>query len=136
MGRRERGNDGRWYRRTVNSWELEEDQQDGAWAAAEDHPSCGSSDIVGGLGAGLSDEYIGIHSFEEVPPDCEGFGDVCAVDAVEQMVGLGPDYDAADLANKFVEFMRNNAMEAKIAAVEDSDEDEAGSDPMSGGNDA
>ena len=136
VGRRERGNDGRWYRRTVNSWELEEDQQDGAWAAAEDHPSCGSLDIVGGLGAGLSDEHIGIHSFEEVPPDCEGFGDVCAVDAVEQMVGLGPDYDAADLANKFVEFMRNNAMEAKIAAVEDSDEDEAGSDPMSGGNDA
>ena len=64
-GKRERGSDGRWYRRTgpgINSWELDEDQED------EDEPqeesgerSAGSFTAVG-LGSGLEDEEDGFSS--------------------------------------------------------------------------
>ena len=64
-GAKERGNDGKWYRKGVNSWELEEDQQDGEgeWTA-EEQPEAGvyAFSATGGLGGGLAEEDDGYHS--------------------------------------------------------------------------
>ena len=56
-GDRQRGGDGRWYKKTINSWELDENQEDDGYGGG------GSLDVTG---LGEDDEYLDISSFEEI----------------------------------------------------------------------
>ena len=59
VGRLDRGGDGKWYRRTgINSWEIEEDQQDDAEVEDSGSHGCGSLSTVG-LGSGFAEEDVG-----------------------------------------------------------------------------
>ena len=96
-GRRYRGEDSKWYRRTVDSWVLEEDQQDQPWSE-----EAGSLEISG-LGSGFDEEYLGLNDALslEVYSCCansenDGYSDVLASDeSIFTGAEISSDYELA-----------------------------------------
>ena len=58
-GDRQRGGDGRWYKKTINSWELDANQEDDGFGDG------GSLEVTGEA----EDEYLDISSLEEISED-------------------------------------------------------------------
>ena len=120
VGRRERGNDGKWYRRTspgneVSSWVIDEDQQDVSWVedADDQGQGCGSLEECSyGLGSGMSDGY---------EPRC----DICALDG--ETAELSDTYE--DDRDEFVKMLKLS--ENKARELEPSISDKPEVDPLS-----
>ena len=129
-GHRERGPDGKWYRRTVNSWELDEDQQGDTgepWLEPISHLEANR------LGSGLEDEYVGLNDVQALNVcegnDCE-HGESereeskVAIDLEEAIPGY------ANVRNIFVEMFRGRRSEPIDAIGDNANGDEEELDPV------
>ena len=127
VGRKDRGKDGKWYRKTgINSYELEEDQQDvGTWSPDSGSADCGSlteCDYNDGLGSSFFDDdtgFVGINSFEN---------DLCQDCVFDSIMGFEEDFKGdADMEIAMDKFVAGYVAEVqpvqdKMAVVDD-DED-------------
>ena len=103
VGRRDRGKDGKWYRKTgINSYECEDDQQDGSWSPDTDaglaETGC-FTEARGGLGSFFDDD--------------SGFHDIncltCRVD---------PDYDESDYSGEHIQMLEDKIENVDCDALE------------------
>ena len=125
-GAKERGNDGKWYRKGVNSWELEEDQQDGEgeWTA-EEQPEAGvyAFSATGGLGGGLAEEddgYHSLHALEDEDSDTQSAHAGAKV-ASSSESEAGSIFSSPEAEQSWTQFLlsRSDSPEAVEDAVEE-----------------
>lgn len=134
-GNRERGADGKWYRKSgpgISSWVLDEDQEDGEEAQEENGERSAGAFTALGLGSGLDEEE-------------DGFRGLNMLSAEEEMEEIATDEQkramsdfASAYANKVAQTLTTIQSKRVLPSYdmsqdddEDDDDDEDHEDPMS-----